>query len=166
LTNCFQFRRFSFINLPRKCGILQLQKKAPLFSYHHGFRDTPPESQTLFSPHFSARPGRFLPGFCVGCQKTASLGFLRQFSSAQRRGFAALFCGTAAGYGVFPRRMSVEKQIRKARQVSAGLLRYFPASWWQTCATNRRAAPDSRAPFAVAIPMSRYWCRSKGFHAT
>ena len=39
-------------------------------------------AKTLFSPHFSARPGRFLPGFCVDSQKTASLGFLRQFGSA------------------------------------------------------------------------------------
>ena len=57
------------------------EKSTSFFSFQR-LPEVFPARQTLFSPHFSARPGRFLPGFCVCCQKTASLGFLRQFGSA------------------------------------------------------------------------------------
>lgn len=56
--------------------------------------------------------------------------------------------------------------FREARFERTGLLRYRGASSRQTWDTNSRAAPERRAPLAVAMPISRYWCTSKGFQVT
>ncbi|MBP3587895.1 MAG: hypothetical protein J6J51_02570 [Clostridia bacterium] len=40
------------------------EKSTSFFSFQR-LPEVFPARHTLFSPHFSARPGRFLPGFCV-----------------------------------------------------------------------------------------------------
>ena len=101
LTNCFQFRRFSFITLPIKCSMIRMLQEVGFYSCFNGCRKRIPARQNSFLPSFFRKTRQVSAGLLRMLSENRFAGFSSTIWFRAWRGFVGFSAENSTGCGVF-----------------------------------------------------------------